>query len=73
MPLPLIDLAAGTRALHAAAIDHALRGPGFFAIRGHGVDIGAREAALRAAHRFPRTPDFAGSDAVRFREVSADP
>ena len=57
MPLPLIDIAAGTRALHAAAIDHALRGPGFFAIRGHGVDIGAREAAFRAAHRFFALPD----------------
>ena len=60
MPLPLIDLAAGTRAQHAAAIDHALRGPGFFAIRGHGVDIGAREAAFRAAHRF-----FALDDEVK--------
>jgi len=62
MPLPLIDLAAGTRAQHAAAIDHALRGPGFFAIRGHGVDSGAREAAFRAAHRF-----FALSDEAKTR------
>ncbi|HYJ99497.1 MAG TPA: 2OG-Fe(II) oxygenase family protein [Burkholderiaceae bacterium] len=57
MPLPLIDLAGGTRAQHAAAIDHALRGPGFFAIRGHGVDFGARDAAFNAAHRFFALPD----------------
>jgi isopenicillin N synthase-like dioxygenase len=57
MPLPLIDLSAGTNAQHAAAIDHALRGPGFFAIRGHGVDSGARDAAFGAAHRFFALPD----------------
>lgn len=57
MPLPLIDLAAGTRAQHATAIDHALRGPGFFAVRGHGVDPGARDAAFHAAHRFFALPD----------------
>lgn len=57
MALPLIDLAAGTRAHHAAAIDHALRGPGFFAVRGHGVGSGARQAVFGAAHRFFALPD----------------
>jgi len=57
MPLPLIDLAAGTRAQHAAAIDHALRGPGFFAIRGHALHGGTRDAAFGAAHRFFTLPD----------------
>jgi isopenicillin N synthase-like dioxygenase len=57
MSLPLIDLSAGTRALHAAAIDHALRGPGFFAIHGHGVEAAVRDAAFGAAHRFFALPD----------------
>ena len=56
MSLPLIDLAAGTRAQHAAAIDHALRGPGFFAVRGHGLHGGTRDAAFGAAHRFFALP-----------------
>jgi isopenicillin N synthase-like dioxygenase len=62
MALPLIDLSTGSRALHAAAIDHALRGPGFFAIRGHGVNAGARDAAFNAARRF-----FALADEVKTR------
>ena len=56
MALPLIDLAQGHPADQAAAIDQALRGAGFFAICGHGVDDAVRAAAFNAAHRFFALP-----------------
>jgi isopenicillin N synthase-like dioxygenase len=52
MSIPLIDLASGDPAAHAAAIDDALSGPGFFAVTGHGVDRSVVAAAFDASRRF---------------------
>jgi len=54
--LPVIDLAQGSAAAQAAAIDAALREAGFFAITGHGVDPALRDAAFDVAHRFFALP-----------------
>ena len=56
MPVPLIDLAAGTAAQQARAIDAALRSAGFFGIVGHGVPPAVVGAAFDAGHRFFALP-----------------
>jgi isopenicillin N synthase-like dioxygenase len=50
--IPVIDLAAGSPAALARAVDEALRGAGFFAITGHGVPAPVVEAAFDAGRRF---------------------
>ena len=52
MAVPVVDLAAGTPAGQAAAIDAALREHGFFAVVNHGVDAAVVAAAFDAGHRF---------------------
>lgn len=56
MPVPLIDLAAGTAAQQAREIDAALRSAGFFGIVGHGVPAAVVAAAFDAGHRFFALP-----------------
>lgn len=50
--IPVIDLAAGTPAAQAAAIDAALREHGFYAVVNHGVPATVVDAAFDAGHRF---------------------
>jgi isopenicillin N synthase-like dioxygenase len=50
--IPVIDLAAGSPAALARAIDEALRGAGFFAVTGHGVPAPVVEGAFAAGRRF---------------------
>ena len=58
--IPVIDLAAGTPATQAAAIDGALRTHGFYAVVHHGVPAPVVDAAFDAGHRF-----FALGEAVK--------
>jgi len=58
--IPVIDLAAGTPATQAAAIDAALREHGFYAVVNHGVPAALVNAAFDAGHRF-----FALEEAVK--------
>ncbi|MFY9513175.1 MAG: 2-oxoglutarate and iron-dependent oxygenase domain-containing protein, partial [Rubrivivax sp.] len=58
--IPVIDLAAGTPATQAAAIDAALRAQGFYAVVNHGVPQSLVDGAFDAGHRF-----FALDDAVK--------
>ena len=50
--IPVIDLAAGTPATQAAAIDAALREHGFYAVLNHGVPPAVTAAVFEAGHRF---------------------
>jgi isopenicillin N synthase-like dioxygenase len=52
MALPSLDLAAGTPADQAAAIDAALREHGFFAVLNHGIDDDIVAAAFETSRRF---------------------
>lgn len=62
MAVPVVDLARGTSAEQAAAIDVALREHGFFAVRNHGVDAAVVSAAFVAGQRF-----FALDDSTKRR------
>ncbi len=59
MPVPRIDLAAGTPEAHARRIDAALRDSGFFAVRNHGVASSVVSAAFDASQRFFALPQAA--------------
>ncbi len=62
MAVPVVDLAAGSPAAQAAALDAALREHGFFAVVNHGVEAGVVQRAFDAGHRF-----FALDEAVKRR------
>ncbi len=59
MGVPVVDLAAGSPAEQAAAIDAALREHGFFAVLNHGVDAAVVAAAFDAGQRFFRLSEEA--------------
>ncbi len=52
MAVPVVDLAAGSPAEQAAAIDAALREHGFFAVLNHGIDAAVVATAFDAGRRF---------------------
>lgn len=55
--IPVIDLGDGSAAEAGAAIDAALTGTGFFAVRGHGVPAATTLAAFDANRRFFELPE----------------